>query len=162
MQMLLSKQNYQKRARRKNIQIMYLGWTAGYLTLQTIEDLKSFHCLASSGQIITTGISAFVPTNTSKIISQDNSSAKPFVISIVYKPLQEDPRLLLFVRKNWEEIIMQIGWKIRVHWNSSHFWLIMPIVHKLNGQMGWQGCLQWKWIRIIFKQFFLDKEEKKN
>lgn len=151
MQMLLNTSTKQEWERKNRRQKMYLGWIAGYLTLQTIDNLKSFHGLASSGQIVTTGISAFVPTNTSKIISQDNSGAKPFVISIVYKPLQEDPRFLLFVRKNWEEIIMQIGWKIRVHWNSSHFWLIMPIVHKLNGQVGWQGCLQLQRIKINFK-----------
>lgn len=126
--------------------MVYLWWIASYLTFQTIDDLKSFHGLRGSRKIIITGISALIPAKTRKHNQQwlPNSEKSCAILNKFDQPLQEDPRLLFLVGKNWEEVIMQIGWEIRIHRYSSHFWLIMPIVHKLNRKMGWRRWLQWK------------------
>lgn len=62
--------------------------------------------------------------------------------STILIPLQEDPWLHLFLRENWEEVIVQIRWKNGVHGNSSYFRLIVAIIHKLNRKMSRSGWLQ--------------------
>lgn len=50
-------------------------------------------------------------------------------------PLKGNHVRLLFARKDWQKIIVQIRCKIRIHRNCKHLRLFTHIVHQLDRQM---------------------------